>query len=128
MVCTREARQSGRPGGFIHSKIHGGRSMPEAVLNTTGKPTMREAHHRDPHTHGSQSLPEAILFAHGKPDRAGGLVMKYTVRYTEAGLCRRPYCIQLGSPTMREAHSKDQHRHGRRSRPEAILCVQGKPD
>ena len=34
----------------------------------------------------------------GRPDD------KYTVRYMEAGPCQRPYCIQLGSPTMREAH------------------------
>ena len=31
-------------------------------------------------------------------------MIKYTVRYMEAGPGRRPYCIQLGSPTMREAH------------------------
>ena len=29
-------------------------------------------------------------------------MIKYTVRYMEAGPCRRPHCIQLGSPTMRE--------------------------
>ena len=29
---------------------------------------------------------------------------QYTVRYMEAGPCGRPYCIHLGSPTMREAH------------------------
>ena len=29
---------------------------------------------------------------------------QYSVRYMEAGLCRRPYCNELGSATMREAH------------------------
>ena len=75
---------------------------------------------------------EAILYRGGKPDGAGGPLPgsaktwkpdyaggrmvctwearqsgrpgdKNTIRHTEAGLCRRPYCIQLGSPTMREA-------------------------
>ena len=53
---------------------------------------------------------------------------KYTLRYMEAGSCRRPHCIQLGSPATREAHYQDLHRHGRRSRPEASLCVYGKSD
>ena len=52
-----------------------------------------------------------------KPVYAGGLIVpiregrqsgrpgdNYTVRYFEAGPCRRPYWIPLGSPTMREAH------------------------
>ena len=78
-------------------------------------------------------MPEAVLYTTGKPDDAGGPPQgstytwkpvyagchsvciwearqsgrpgdKYTVRYMEAGPCRRPYCVQLGSPTMREAH------------------------
>ena len=53
---------------------------------------------------------------------------KYTVRCLEAGPCRRPYSIHLGSPTMREAHYQDLYLHGRRSVPEALLCVNGKPD
>ena len=69
-----------------------------------GSPAMREAHYQDLHRHEGRSRPEALWCVHGKPDRAGGPAIKYTVRYTEAGLCRRPYCIQLGSPTMREAH------------------------
>ena len=52
---------------------------------------------------------------------------KYTARYTEAGRCRRPYCVGLGSPTMREAHCEQLRRHGRRMRPEAMCCVPGKP-
>ena len=31
-------------------------------------------------------------------------MIRETVRYMEAGLCRMPYRIALGSPTMREAH------------------------
>ena len=54
-------------------------------------------------------------------------MLKYTARYTEAGLCRRPYCVGLGSPTMREAHCEQLRRHGRRFRPEAMWCVPGKP-
>ena len=38
MMCTWEARPSGRPGGKIHCKIHGSRSMQEAIWKTTGKP------------------------------------------------------------------------------------------
>ena len=53
---------------------------------------------------------------------------KYTVRHMEGGPCRRPYSIHLGSPTMREAHYQDLYTHGRRSVPEALLCVYGKPD
>ena len=106
--------------------------------------------------HGGRSLLEAVLYTTGKPDNAGGPLEGSTWTWkavkagghivctrearlsgrpgdknklgcTEAGLCRRPYCIQLGSPTMREAHYTDQHRRERRSRPEGILCVQGKP-
>ena len=41
---------------------------------------------------------------------------KYSVTYMEAGPRRRPHCIQLGSPTMREDHYKDVHRQaGRRA-------------
>ena len=46
----------------------------------------------------------------------------------EAGLCRRPYCSHLGSPTLREAHRMDLHTYGSRSMPEASLSEQGKPD
>ena len=53
---------------------------------------------------------------------------KYRERYMEAGPCRRTHCIHLGSPETREAHYQDLHRHQRRSRPEASLCVYGKPD
>ena len=75
-----------------------------------------------------------------KPVYVGGLIVsirearqsgrpgdKYTVRYMEDGPCRRPHCIQLGSPTMREAHYQDLHTHGSRSMPEAIWCTSGKP-
>ena len=55
-------------------------------------------------------------------------MIKYRLRYTEAGLCRRPLCVLLGSPTMREAHCEDLRTHGRRYRPEAMQCVYGKPD
>ena len=48
---------------------------------------------------------------------------KYIVRCMEAGLYRRPYCIQRGSPVKREAHYKDVHTQGSRSMPEALLCV-----
>ena len=58
----------------------------------------------------------------GRPDD------KDTARYMEAGPCRRPYGVQLGSPTTREAHYKDRRTHGSRSAPEASLCVYGKPD
>ena len=52
---------------------------------------------------------------------------KSTLKYTEARLSGRPYCIHLGSPTMREAHDQDLHTHGRRPRPEALLCLMGSP-
>ena len=71
MVSTWEARQSGRPGGKIQCKIHGGRSMPDAILYITRKPDNSEG-----------PLP-------GSTDM-------------EAGLCRRPYGVYMGSPTERE--------------------------
>ena len=48
-------------------------------------------------------------------------MLQYRARYTEAGLCRRPCCIRLGSPSMWEAHYQDLRRHGRQNRPEALL-------
>ena len=60
--------------------------------------------------------------------QSGRPVDNYTIIYLDAGLCRRPYCIQLGSPTLREAHYQDLHMHGSRSMPEALLCVKGKPE
>ena len=50
-------------------------------------------------------------------------MLKYRASYTEAGLCRRPYYIGLGSPAMREAQYEDLRRHGREYRPEALLGV-----
>ena len=102
--------------------------MPEAVLYTTGKPDDA----------GGPPLGSIYTW---KPVYAGGLTVciwearqsgrpgdKYTVRYMEAGPCRRPYSIHLGSPTMREAHYQDLYTHGSRCVPEALLCVYGKPD
>ena len=54
-------------------------------------------------------------------------MLKYTARYTEAGLCRRPYTRGLGSPSMREAHFQDLRRHGRWHQPEALLFQMGSP-
>ena len=102
-------------------------------------------------------MPEAILYITGKPDNAGGPLPgsiyawkpvcaegltvctcearrsgrpgdNYTVRSLEAGPCRRPYSMHLGSPTEREAHYQNLDTHGSRSVPEALLCVYGKPD
>ena len=78
--------------------------MPEAILYTTRKPDNAGGPLQDLRTLGSRSLPEALWCVHGKPDRAGGPAIRYSVRYMEAGPCRRPSCIQLGSPTMREDH------------------------
>ena len=55
-------------------------------------------------------------------------MLQYTARYTEVGLCRRPFCVLLGSPPMREANCEDLRTHGRRYRPEAMQGVHGKPD
>ena len=75
----------------------------------------------------------------GKPVHAGSLVCirearqsgrpgdKYIITYMEAGLCRRPCCIHLGSPTLREAHYKDLHTHGSQSMPEAYCVYKGSP-
>ena len=48
---------------------------------------------------------------------------KYILRYMEAGLRRRPFCVRLGSPTKREAHYKDVHLHGSPTLREAMLYV-----
>ena len=112
----------------IHCKINGNRSMPEARLYTTGKPD-------------AAGGPLQGCTYTGKPVYVGSLVVcirearqsgrpgdKCNIVYMEAGLCRRPYCKHLGSPTLREAHYKDLHTHGSWSMPEALLCVKGKPD
>ena len=54
-------------------------------------------------------------------------MLKYRASYTEAGLCRRPYYIGLGSPAMRETPFQDLRRHGRRHQPEALLFQMGSP-
>ena len=128
MMRIREARQSGRPGDRIQCKIHGGRSMPEAVLYTTGRPDNAGGPRQDQRRHGRRYRPKALSCVYGKPDTAGGPAIKYTLRYTEAGLCRSPYSSYMGSPTPREAHDLDLRRHGSRSRPEALWFVYGKPD
>ena len=47
------------------------------------------------------------LGSSGKPVEAGRPGLVYTVRHTEAGLCWSRFYIKAGSPTMREAHSKN---------------------
>ena len=69
-----------------------------------GSPSMRETHYQDLRRHGRQYRPEALLVVGGKPGRAGGPRLKYTARYREAGLCRKPCSRGLGSPSTREAH------------------------
>ena len=49
-------------------------------------------------------------------------MIEKTVRYTEAGLYRRPYRIALGSPTMREAHER-MHIHWERAVNRRPHCV-----
>ena len=99
MVCTWEARQSGRPGDKIHSKTHGGRSMPEAVLYTTGKPDDA----------GGPPLGSIYTW---KPVYAGGHIV-----------CTRE-ARQSGRPGDK-IHSKI---HGRRCMPEAMWYTTGRPD
>ena len=132
MVCVREALQSGRPGDKTHCKIHGSRSMPEAIWYTSGKPN--NAGGRPPgytHTwkpvyagglmmrirearqsgrpgdriqckiHGGRSMPEAVLYTTGRPDNAGGPRQdqrRHGRRYRP-----KPYRVTMGSPTQREA-------------------------
>ena len=102
--------------------------MPEAVLYSTGK-----LDHAGGPLRGSTYTCKAVsvgglVVIYGKPDRAGGPVLKYTARYTEAGLCRRPYSRGLGSPSMRETHYQDLPICGCRRTPAAVSCVHGKPD
>ena len=75
-------------------------------MDLTGKPDNRGGDHRDPHRHGSRSMPVALWCVHGKRDRAGGPATACRVRYMEAGPRRGPYGIQVGSPTVREAHCR----------------------
>ena len=88
-----------------------------------GSPAMREAHYKNLDTHGSQSMPEVISCILGKPDKAGGPMINTHIGYMEAGPCRRPCHIQLGSPTVPEAHCKDINTHGSRSMTEALLLL-----
>ena len=132
-MSIREAQQSGRPCGKNAVKELGSRCIPEALLYTNGKPddaggpvesstmTGRPVYAGGP----TVSIREArqsgrpcdkSTVIKWKPVHAGGpIVNNWEARQcgrptrkiyvdVEAGLCRRPYCIQLGSPTMREAH------------------------
>ena len=126
-MCTWEARQSGRPGENTLRYTEAGLCRRPYSIQP-GSPSMREAHNQVLRRHGRRSRPEALLCVMGSPTEREARRKKNTLRYTEAGLCRRPYCIPLGSPTMREAHNPDLRRHGRRSRPEALSCEHGKPD
>ena len=122
-VCTWEARQCGRPGAKYTVRCLKAGPCRRPYSIHLGSPTEREAHYQDLYTHGSRSVPEALLCVYGKPDRAGGPVTntlcdvwqpvyagghtvciwearqsgrpddKYTVKYMEAGPCRRPYNI-----------------------------------
>ena len=101
--------------------------MPEAVLYSTGKPDRAGGPLRGT-TYTCKAAPAGGLgVIHTEPDRAGGPVLRYTARYTEAGLCRRPYSRGLGSPSMRETPFQDLRRHGRRHQPEALLFQMGSP-
>ena len=101
--------------------------MPEAVLYSTGKPDRAGGPLRGS-TYTCKAISAGALgVIYIEPDRAGGLVLKYTARYTEAGLCQRPCSRGLGSPSMREAHFHDLRRHRRRRQPEALLFQMGSP-
>ena len=68
------------------------------------------------------------LGSSGKPVEAGRPGLAATVRHMEAGLCWSRFYIKAGSPTMREAHYYDLHRHGSWIMPVAVCCVHGKPE
>ena len=91
MVCVREALQSGRTCDKTHCKIHGSRSMQKAIWYTHGKPN--NAGGRSPgSTHTWKPVSAGgLIVSNGKPDRAGGPITKFTLRYTEARPCGRPY-------------------------------------
>ena len=48
---------------------------------------------------------------------------KYTLRFMEAGPCRKPSCIEPGSPTLREAHYQDLRRHEKGGLGRRPYCV-----
>ena len=69
-----------------------------------GSPTEREARRQiHVKIHGGRSMPEAVLYTTGKPDNAGGPQPRFYVDM-EGGLGRRPYSSYMGSPTEREGH------------------------
>ena len=118
-MCIREARQSGRPGDKYTLRYMEAGPCRRPCCIQPGSPTMREAHSNNLHRHGERSSPQAFCVCIREARQSGSPGDKYTLRYMEAGLCRRPNFTQLGSPTRREAHYKDLHRHGNRSGPEA---------
>ena len=63
------------------------------MVYNLGSPTKREAHCKDLDRNGSRSMPEALRSKSGKAANGGRPGDKYTVRYMEAGPCRRPYSI-----------------------------------
>ena len=105
--------QNGNKGGatvVIFSQSQNGpsvtwrRSRPEAILYITGRPGNARGplegstYTRKPVYAGGLSVTRREARRSGRPGD------KYTVKSMEAGPGRRPYCIQLGSRTMREAH------------------------
>ena len=104
IVSIREGRQSGRPGdkhtvkymeagpGLRPCGIHLG------TLCDAGGPLVE-------FTYTWKLVYAGGLIVYLREARQSGRPGdKYTVKYVEAGAGRRPYDIQMGSPTMREAH------------------------
>ena len=97
--------------------------MPEGILYTTGKPDTVGGPLQGSTCARKPVYVEGLIIGLRGVRQSGRPYAQYTVIHMDAGLCRRPYCIQLGSPTLREARYQDLHIHGSRSMPEALLRV-----
>ena len=74
-MCTREARQGGRPGHEYTVTYMEAGLCRRPYSRHQGSPALREAYCKDQHVHGSRSMPEASVCVQGKPDKARGLFM-----------------------------------------------------
>ena len=149
LMLKRETRLCGRPNTKLCIDMEDGLCRRPSVVYMGNSREGGGGDAMQCQRRGSRPRSGGILYTNRKPDNAGGpllelrrhamavsvggllltsrgarhskgAVLRYTARCTEAGLCRRPYCIALGSPTEREAHCEDLRTHVRQYRPEPL--------
>ena len=84
-------------------RIHGSRSIPDAVFSTTGKPDAAGGPLSGPTFLWKLVVAGGLVVCIREAGRSGRPSDDHTLFYMEAGLCRRPYYIQMGRLTLQEA-------------------------